>query len=251
VLEAHARAYRRTWRASAASTFLTPLLYLAAMGIGLGSLVDAGPRAGALAGLSYLAWLTPGLLAASAMQTGFGDSAWPVLASLKWRRTYQAVLATPLGVEDIVAGHLAWVAVRVGMTVCAFALAGVLFGALSIGGALAAVAPGILTGLAFAAPALAFTVGLTRDVALSSAMCFGIVPTFLFSGTFFPIGELPPGIRWIAYASPLWHGVEVTRAVSLGLPSTLPAVAHVGVLLGLIATGALVARRRLRRRLSP
>jgi lipooligosaccharide transport system permease protein len=227
------------------------VLYLAAMGLGLGALVDAGPRGDALGGLSYLAWLTPGLLAGGAMQTGFGDSSWPVLAALKWRRTYHAVLATPLGVGDMVAGHLAWVAVRVGMTVTAFAVAGFLFGALTAWGAAAAFLPGVLTGLAFAAPALAFTASLKRDVGLSAMMRFGIVPMFLFSGTFFPVTELPAWARLVAYATPLWHGVELTRAAAIGTPPALPAIVHALVLFAFVGGGALLARRLLFRRLVP
>lgn len=249
VMEAHARVYRRTWRGSAVSTFLNPVLYLAAIGLGLGTLVDAGPRTGALAELPYLAWLTPGLLAASAMQTGFNDSAWPVMAGLKWRRTYHATLATPVGVRDLVLGRVGWVGVRVTMTVTVFALVGVAFGAVPIAGGFAAIGPGVLTGLAFSAPVVAFTASLRNDQHLSSAQRFGIVPMFLFSGTFFPISQLPEPIRPVAYVTPLWHGVELARAAALGLPTTFGGGWHLLFLVATAAAGLVLAVPAFRRRL--
>jgi lipooligosaccharide transport system permease protein len=249
VLEGHARVYRHTWRGSAVSTFVTPVLYLAAIGLGLGALVDAGPRGEALDGLSYLAWLTPGLLAAATMQTGFNDSAWPVMAGLKWRKTYHATLATPISVRDLLAGQVIWVAIRVTMTAAVFAAVGVAFGAIPIGGAVFAVGPGLLTGLAFAGLVTAFTASLKKEIHLSSLQRFGIVPMFLFSGTFFPVTELPGWVQPIAYLTPLWHGVELTRAVSLGLPMTFSPLVHITVLVACAAAGIALADRILERRL--
>jgi hypothetical protein len=154
------------------------------------------------------------------MQTGFNDSAWPVMAGLKWRKTYHATLATPISVRDLLAGQVIWVAIRVTMTAAVFAAVGVAFGAIPIGGAVFAVGPGLLTGLAFAGLVTAFTASLKKEIHLSSLQRFGIVPMFLFSGTFFPVTELPGWVQPIAYLTPLWHGVELTRAVSLGLPMT-------------------------------
>lgn len=250
-MEGRARVYRHTWRGSAVSTFLEPVLYLAALGMGLGALVDAGPGGGTLDGVDYLTWLTPGLLAATAMQTGFNDSSWPVMAGLKWRRTFHATLATPVGVRDLVLGQLGWVALRLTMSVAVFAVVGVLFDALSVRGALLAVLPGVLTGLAFAAPMLAFTAAFQDAQHLSSMLRFGIVPMFLFSGTFFPISELPGWAQPVAIATPLWHGVELVRGAALGTPSSFGSVVHTGVLAAIIATGVTAAvpvfRRRLRR----
>jgi lipooligosaccharide transport system permease protein len=249
VMEGRARVYRHTWRGSAVSTFLNPVLYLAAIGLGLGTLVDAGPGEAVLGGVAYITWLTPGLLAAAAMQTGFNDSAWPVMAGLKWRRTFHATLATPVGVRDLVLGQLGWVALRVTMTATVFALVGIAFGAVPLGGGLAAVAPGALTGLAIGAPMLAFTAALRNDQHLSSMLRFGIVPMFLFSGTFFPITELPGWIQPIAYAPPLWHGVELARAAALGDPTTFGALAHAAFLFAIIAMGVTLAVTAFRRRL--
>src|ERR687884_108567 len=104
-------AYRHYWRSSLVSSVLEPALFLAAMGLTLGVLVDRGP--GLPGGLRYLAFLAPGLLAAAAMQLGTFESTYPVLGSIKWDKTYEAVLATPTRVTDLIAGHLLFVAFRV------------------------------------------------------------------------------------------------------------------------------------------
>ena len=94
------------------------VLFLAAMGLGLGSLVNRG-HATSLGGVTYLVFLAPALLAAGAMQTAALESTWPVMAAVKWLKTYDAMLATPLRVRDVLAGHLIWIALRVTMT-CGF-----------------------------------------------------------------------------------------------------------------------------------
>src|SRR5579859_7710892 len=96
-----ALAYRRTWRGSIVSTFLTPVLYLLAMGVGLGSFVNKGGHQAALGHLSYLHYVAPGLVAATAALTATGESTFPVMGAIKWTKTYYAMLATPLGVGDV------------------------------------------------------------------------------------------------------------------------------------------------------
>src|ERR1700685_125979 len=103
--------YRRTWRGSIYSSVLNPVLYLGAMGLGLGTLVDAHHSA-SLGGVSYLVFLAPGLLAAQAMQTAMGESTYPVLGSVKWRKVYQAAAPTPLRPADIFHGHLLFTTMR-------------------------------------------------------------------------------------------------------------------------------------------
>ena len=94
------------------STILFPVLFLAAMGLGLGTLVDSS-TSGGVEGHSYLVFLAPGLLAATAMQTAVGESTYPVMGAIKWIKTYHAMLATPLGVLDMLVGHLLYIGVRV------------------------------------------------------------------------------------------------------------------------------------------
>lgn len=246
VVEAGARRYRHTWRASVISSFLNPVLLLVAMGVGLGSLVDdrGGPG-----GLPYLTWLAPGLLAAAAMQTAAGESAYPVMAGIKWIKTYDAALATPITVRDLVAGHLGWVTIRVTQVSVVFALVITVFGVTGPGQALLAAVPAVLTGVAFAGPVTAYTARLEDETGLSSLFRFGIVPLFLFSGTFFPISQLPDPVQPLAYATPLWHGVELARGFALGIPTTFPPLVHLGYLAVVAAGGSVLATRLLRRRM--
>jgi lipooligosaccharide transport system permease protein len=251
VAAGRADAYRRTWRSSAATTFITPVLMLVAMGLGLGTLVDGGRGPGALGGLPYLDFLAPGLLAATAMQLAAGEAAWPVRLGMKWLRTYHAALATPLRPRDLVLGGLMWAGVRVLLGGAVFAAVMLVFGVGSPAGAVLSLLPVVLLGLAFAGPIMGYTAAADTDIAVVSLFRFGIVPLFLFSGTFFPISQLPDILRPIAYATPLWHGVELIRAAVLGLAPAAPWGLHAGYLLAWAVVGSLVAVVVFERRLRP
>ena len=246
-LESIGITYRHTWRGTVITSFANPVMYLAAMGLGLGTLVDAGSTG--VAGIEYLSFVAPGVLAATTMQAASGDSAWPVMAGYKWRRTYFAVVATPLRVRDIVAGHLAYVTIRMAFVATVFSLIAVALGAYDLGPGLAAVLPATLTGLTFGALVMAYTTRLEIDTGLSMLFRFGIVPMFLFSGTFFPISQLPTWLQPLAYVTPLWHGVALTRATALGLEPAAPVAVHVSYLVALVAVGAWLAARALQRRM--
>lgn len=246
--EGQALAYSRVWRASVFSNFLNPVLYLAAMGIGLGSLVDRDSSA-AFGGLEYLVWLAPGLLAATGMQSGAGESGFAIMAGLKWMKTYQPIMNTPISVGDLLNGLLSWIAVRLFMICGIFGVVLVVFGAAEPARAALAVTPAVLTGLAFATPMAAFTAWINDDTSLSMVFRFGIVPLFLFSGTFFPIDQLPDAIEAFAYLTPLFHGVELTRSVALGVESALAQWQHLAYLLALILVGWRLAHRNLSRKL--
>ena len=240
--------YRRTWRGSIYSSVLNPLLYLGAMGLGLGTLVDRHGRAG-LGGVSYLAFLTPGLLAAAAMQTGVGESTYPVFGSVKWNKTYQAAVSSPLRPSDVFHGHLLFVTLRLTMNSALFMAVAAAFGALRSPWVIAALPVAVLTGLAFAAPIEAWSVTRQKDTSFAVIFRFGLIPLFLFSGTFFPITQLPAWIRPVAYATPLWHGVALCRALSLGNADLGGALVHVGYLAAVVAAGIAVGDRTHRRRL--
>jgi lipooligosaccharide transport system permease protein len=242
--------YRRTWRGSLASTLVSPVMYLAAMGVGLGSLVKAGQATG---GLSYLQFVAPGLLAATAMQTGSMESTYPVLGSFKWIRNYHAMAATPLTPADILAGHMLWIASRVLMACAAYLAIVAAFGAARTPLAVLALPVCLLVGLAFALPITAYAATRETDYGFAALQRFGIVPMFLFSGTFFPIDQLPAALQPVAWATPLWHGVRLSRDLTTG---TLEAggwwlvAVHLGYLLAVIAVGYVFALRHFRRRLS-
>ena len=240
--------YRRTWRGSIYTSFLSPVLYLGAMGLGLGKLVDAHGTA-RLGGVSYLAFLAPGLLAAAAMQAGVEESTYPVLGSVKWRRTYYAAAASPLRPADIFHGHLLFTAMRLAMNSAVFLAVMAAFGAVTSPWVLAALPVAVLTGLAFAAPIEAWAITVVKDTSFALVFRFGLIPLFLFSGTFFPVTQLPAWIRPLAYITPLWNGVALCRSLSLGTATVGGTVVHVGYLAAVAAVGIAVGNRTYRRRL--
>jgi lipooligosaccharide transport system permease protein len=241
--------YRRTWRGTSITTVLEPLGFLAAMGLGLGVLVDRGPGSATLGGVGYLEFIAPGLLAATAMQTASFESTYPVMGAIKWHRTYHAQLATPLRVVDLLGGHLAFVALRLTLTAAVFLLVMVLFGAIASPWAILALPVAVLTGLAFAPAIFAFAATRENDSGFAMLFRFAIMPMFLFSGTFFPIEQLPDWLQPVAWLVPLWHGVDLARALSLGDVSLLLAAVHVGYLLLWAVAGFLAASRAFQRRL--
>ncbi len=240
--------YRRTWRGSIISSLLNPLLYLGAMGLGLGKLIDAHGTS-SLGGVSYLAFLTPGLLAATGLLTAMGESTFPVFGSVKWNKTYQAAAASPLRPADIFHGHLLFVTLRLAMNCGVFLAVAAALGGVRSAWAVAAVPVAMLTGLAFGAPLEAWAVTRTKETSFSMIYRFGMVPLFLFSGPFFPISQLPGWLRPAAYVSPLWHGVALCRSLSLGIASPAGAAVHLAFLAAVTAAGVAAGNRAYRRRL--
>jgi lipooligosaccharide transport system permease protein len=249
VLEHRWLVYRRTFRASLFSSFLTPVLFLAAIGFGLGMYVDSS--ATATLGVSYIDFLAPGLLAATCMQTAAFEATFPIMAGLLWNRNFHAMHATPITSRDITLGNLAWIGVRLLLVAAVFAGVMVLFGAFESPLVVLAIPAGALTGLAFAAPIAAFSATQRTVDKFNAIFRFGVTPLFLFSGTFFPIDTLPALLRPIAWLTPLDHGVDLTRGLSLGTIGEAPllAVVHLLVLVGFIVVGTVLALRTIGARL--
>ncbi|HXW32175.1 MAG TPA: ABC transporter permease, partial [Acidimicrobiales bacterium] len=227
--------------------FLYPVLYLAAMGLGLGSLVDR--HVGGVDHVRYLVFLAPGLLAATAMQIGGTEATYPVMGAIKWQRTYYAQLATPLRLVDVLLGHLGWIAVRL-VTVTVIYL-GVMaaFGTVLSPWAVLAAPAGVLTGLAFATPIAAFAATQQREAAFTTIYRMALVPLFLFSGTFFPVTQLPGWLQALAHVTPLYHGVALCRDFSLGQLHPAADLVHAAYLLALVGIGVWAAMGTFRRRL--
>ena len=239
--------YRRTWRSSITTSFLYPVLYLAAMGVGLGSLINK--HAHHVSGVPYLDFVAPGLLAATTMQIGANEAMYPVMGAIKWMRTYFAMLATPLRVVDVLRGHLGWIAVRLVIVSTIYLSVVAAFGVVASPLALLALPAAGATGLAFAAPIAAFSATQEKDVGFIAVYRFALIPLFLFSGTFFPVTQLPAGLRAVAYATPLYHGVSLCRGLVLGTASWWPSLGDAAYLVALAAVGYYLARITFRRRL--
>jgi lipooligosaccharide transport system permease protein len=252
VVELRAMQYRRTFRASIFSSFLNPVLFLTAMGVGLGTYVDrSGSATEALGGLSYLQFLAPGLLAATAMQAAAFEATFPIIGGLSWAKTFHAMYATPVSARDIVVGNLVWIAIRLTSIAAIFTIVMALFGAAASPLILLAIPAAVLTGMAFAAPIMAFTATQRTMEMFNALFRFGITPLFLFSGTFFPISNLPDVIEPVAWLSPLWHGVELSRQLALGTIGADPVrtLAHVAILVAIVAIGTWFAYRTVQDRL--
>ncbi len=239
--------YKRIWRSSMTVSFAEPILYLAAMGIGLGTLVDHHVHD--VQGVSYLTFIGPGLLASATMQVGVTESTYPVMAAIKWVKTYQAMLATPLRVVDVLRGHLAWIVLRLTTVSCVFLAALAAFGLARSWEAVFALPASVLTGLAFATPVIAFSATQEKDAAFALIYRFGVVPLFLFSGVFFPVTRLPGWLQPLALATPLYHGAALCRSFVLGDATPGASIAHGAYLVALAVVGYAAATATYKRRL--
>jgi lipooligosaccharide transport system permease protein len=245
--------YVRTWRGSIFGNFAQPVLFLVAMGIGLGAFVDAGSGAEALGGVPYLQWLAPALLVSTVMQGSVFEATFPILAGFHWIRRFHAMYATPLTPFAIAFAQLAWIATRATLVGAIFCIVIIAFGAAATPGIVMTVPVGTLTALAFAGPIAAYMSSQRDTSAFNAIWRFGVTPLFLFSGTFFPIDQLPEFLQPIAWLLPLWHGVDLGRAFALGtVTDNVPLMlAHVvilatGAIGGVIATFVMF-RRKLQR----
>jgi lipooligosaccharide transport system permease protein len=243
--------YVRTWRGSIFGNFAQPVLFLVAMGMGLGAFVDKGAGSGALGGVPYLQFLAPALLVSTIMQGSVFEATFPIMAGFHWTRRFHAMYATPLTPYAIAFGQMAWIATRATLVGAIFATVVVAFGAAATPGIVLVVPVGTLTALAFAGPIAAFMSTQRDTSAFNSIWRFGITPLFLFSGTFFPIDRLPDAIQPLAWLLPLWHGVDLARALALGTVGDNPAlhVAHAVILVTAAVCGVAATFVMFRRRL--
>lgn len=244
VLEYNLIGYRRTWRASVLSSFVLPLLAVLGFGLSVGSFVDQG-----IDGSPYLDWIVPGLLASTAVNVALGESTFTVFSSFEWIKVYHAQLASPLRVVDMLAGHLAYVLLRVFASCAAFLAVVAAFGTVHSLWALATLPIAMLVGLAVAAPLHAYSAAIGSDSYLPLLIRFTVIPMGLFSGVFFPVESLPAGLRILAYALPLWHGVDLSRAATLGVAPDWSVPGHLLCLAAWAAVGWLLAVSRFRHRL--
>ena len=239
--------YRRIWRGTVITSIVNPVFYLGALGVGLGSLVNKS--GGAPLGVPYLDFVAPGMLASAAMQLASGEASWPVMGSFKWTRQYFAMIATPLGVRDVVYGHQLWMLVRLAGTSAVYLAVIAAFGGVDSFWGILALPASVLVGFAFTAPLAAYAATKDNDAAFVPINRFVILPMFLFSGTFFPVSRLPLPLEWLAYATPLWHGVDLCRQLTLGDVVGWAALAHVVFLVAWIVAALTFAGITYRRRL--
>ncbi|MFL6161693.1 MAG: ABC transporter permease [Jatrophihabitantaceae bacterium] len=208
---------RRYLKVSLLSQLLAPIAYLLALGVGLGGVINHSGGASSL-GTSYLSFIAPALVAATALQIGVGEATYPILhGGFKYQRTYFAMNATPLTSGQIAGWTLCWMTIKIAVSATSYLIIVACFGGWRSAGALLCIPLATIGALALTAPLAAYSATI-RDEGSSFATIFRFVvmPMFLFSGTFYPISALPHWFRVLAWISPLWHATELSRWVALG-----------------------------------
>ena len=242
LVERNILSYRRMWPAFASGLF-EPVFFLFSLGVGLGPLVGslAGPG-GRL--LEYPAFVAPGLLAAAAMNGAMIDSTFGLFFKLKYAKTYEAVLATPLEIEDVALGEVTWSLLRGGIYSSLFVAVMAIQGVVESWWGLLLVPACLLIAAAFAAAGMACATFM-RGWQDFDYVQLVLLPLFLFSSTFYPLSTYPPALQVVVWFTPLFHGVELCRQLSVGVlgPTTL---VHVAALAVLALIGFAVVKRRLR-----
>jgi lipooligosaccharide transport system permease protein len=247
LVERNALAYRRVWYVFVAG-FLEPVLYLLSIGIGVGALVGEVPLGGGRS-VPYETFVAPGMLAASAMNGAVFDVTFNFFVKYKYAKTYDAVLATPLGVRHVALGETTWALLRGAIYAAAFLVTMVLLGLVESWWAVLALPAAVLIGYAFAGAGLAATTWM-RSFIDFDYVTLVVMPMFLFSGTFFPLERYPEALRWLVRATPLYQGVALERALILG-DVGWGALGHAAYLVVLGTVGLVIATRRLGRLLQP
>jgi lipooligosaccharide transport system permease protein len=247
VVERNVISYRRRWGVFL-SAFVEPFLFLFSIGIGVGKLVGEVPGPGGVL-VPYDAFVAPGLMAVAAMYGAIFDTTFNFFFKFKYAKTFDAMLATPLGVGDVAAGEAAWALMRGGLNATTFLLAMVALDLVGSWWAVLAIPGAILIGFAFAGAGLGLTTFM-RSFVDFDYVNLAIVPLFLFSATFYPLSRYPDGLAWVVRATPLYQGVVLERSLVFGdLHWSL--LLHVAYLLVMGFVGVRVAGRRLRRLLQP
>jgi len=233
--------YSHTWIVLL-SGFFEPLFYLLSIGFGLGALIGTIPGPGGQP-ISYQLFVAPALLASAAMNGAINESTFNFFFKLNYNKTFTAILATPLSAGDIAVGELIWALIRGGLYAIGFMVVLVVLGLVVSPWVVLAVPASLLVGFAFGAVGMAATSFMKtwQDFDLVQLV---VLPLFLFSGTFYPIETYPEPIRLIVQLSPLYQGVDLIRALTIGAISPILLV-HVVYLLVIGFAGLFVVSRRL------
>jgi lipooligosaccharide transport system permease protein len=240
LFERNLMVYRRSWMIIFSGVF-EPLFYLFSMGIGLGHFVGKVPGPGGEL-VDYASFVAPALLASAAMNGAVYDAS-NVFWKMKYAKVYDAVLSTPIGPVDVAVGETAWALFRGFLYALAFMCVAGSLGLIESVWGLFALPGAVLIGFAFAG------VGVAATTYMRSWQDFELIalvqlPMFLFSATFFPISTYPDAIQWVVRCSPLYHAIELLRALNLGTVGWAQAV-NVAYLVLLGACGLLIAQRRI------
>jgi lipooligosaccharide transport system permease protein len=240
LVERHARVYRHAWFVLA-SGVLEPLFYLLSIGIGIGHLVGSVSFAGHPVG--YTSFVAPGLLATSAMNGAIMDTTYNLFFRLKYDKVYDAALATPMGAGDLALGEIGWALIRGGLYAISFLVVMLFMGLAHSWWTLAALPVALVIGFAFAGLGMAATTFMKSWQHLEFVN-LAMLPMFLFSATFYPLGVYPRPVQFIIECTPLYQGIALLRGLTFGVLS--PGLLwHLMYLVVMGAGGLAVARRRI------
>lgn len=228
-----------------------PLMYILAMGLGLGVLVGDEAAFAQAGADSYLMYIAPAILASTVAMSAGIEFTFPVLEKFKWRRIFFGAQASPLTPTQIATGHIMAVCVRFVVHSVIFLIVLLAFGALSSPWAWLQVFTAMLGALAVGLPIMAYMASLSEERGHAALVQrFVIMPLFLFSGTFYPLSNLPAGLQVIGWISPVWHANELGRAAAFGYPLSGGMMAvHLGYLIAVTVLGWLLVRHVFIRRL--
>ena len=223
------------------SGFFEPLLYLISIGVGVAELVGTVSDGGRA--LPYTVFIAPAMLAASAMNGAIYDATFSVFFKLKYVKTYDAILATPMSPRDVAVGEITWALLRGVVYSAMFLVVMVILGLVQSWWAVLALPVAVLIGFAFAAAGMAATTYM-RSWQDFEFVALATLPMFLFSATFYPLSAYPQALQWLVQATPLYHGVALLRGLVTGAVS--PSLGwHVAYLTVMGIACAVIASRRL------
>jgi lipooligosaccharide transport system permease protein len=205
--------YRRTWQISFLPPLLEPLLYILAFGVGLAVMVGELHYAGRP--LSYTVFIAPALVSVAIMYNAFFETTYNSFVRMYWQKTYDALLATPLNLEEIILGEMLWAATKSMIAATLMSIVIALCGLFEFPGALLLLPLAALGGLLFAALGMICTALVPGIEMFNLPIFLGVTPMFLFSGTFFPLENLPGWAQSVAQLLPLTHLVALVRGSAL------------------------------------
>lgn len=228
-----------------------PIIYLVSIGLGIGALVDANTGGQGIDGVSYIQFVAPALLATAAINALQDEVTFPVMQGFVWDKMFYAMHNTPINSRQIANGIMITAAIRGIFTVIIYELVLLVFGAIPLSSALPLFVSSMIAALAFGAAMLAVTVRIENDDALFAIIGrFVIAPMFLFSGTFYPLDQMPIYLQWIGWISPMWHSTQLGRFLSYGMPLEVwEVIMHGGFLAALFTLGMLLAYPKFESRL--
>ncbi len=243
LIERNVYVYRRGWMVIF-SGFFEPLFYLLSIGLGIGGIVGdvAGPDG---TPIPYALFVAPALLASASMNGAIAESTFNVFFKLNFQKTYDAVLATPLGPGDVALGEIGWAVIRATLYSLGFVVVIAALGLVRSPWVVLAVPAATLLAFAFAAVGMAATTFMRSWQDFDMIQLF-VLPMFLFSGTFYPISAYPEPIRLLVQVTPLYQGVDLIRALVTGAVD-LGILWHVAYLAVMGLAGLAIVGRRLNR----